>query len=105
DNFSTSMKNKRTYSSGISYTEKVKGSGQAIKFGMGYEFYFVQNYSFQLELGYSMLTISEFKYSAGNDVEGKTRADGESAVFPQTGLVKKFHLDSPYLSLGLSLNF
>jgi hypothetical protein len=104
-NITTSLKNTRNYASGTSNTEKLSGSGLEYQYGAGYEFYFVQTYSIQFELGYRTLTISKFGYKLGNDLEGIARQKDDTAKSSQTGLVKKFHHDTPYFSVALNLNF
>lgn len=105
-NVSTSLKNSRTYAaSSATYTEKAKGSGQEYIAGAGYEFFFVQNYSVQFELGYRKYTVDKFTYGSEGDLTGKSRSQGETVVKADSGLVKKFHHESPYAAFSLNLNF
>jgi hypothetical protein len=104
-NISTTLKNERTYADGTGYTEKAKGAGQEYMAGVGYEFFCTQNYSLGLEGGYRRFTIDKFGYTGDIDVTGTARSEGEAVRNPATGLVKKFHEDSPYFALALNMNF
>lgn len=102
---SVNAKNIRSYTGGATNTEKVSGSGTEIVGGAGFEFFFVQNYSIQLEAGYRSLTVDSFTYSSESDTSGTAREKGEAVKNPTTGLAKKFHQNTPYITLGLNLNF
>jgi hypothetical protein len=100
------IKNVRSYqnAAGNTYTEWVKGTGLELHAGAGYEVMFLQNYSLQLEGGYAERHVHQFKYSSTNDVSGATRAEGE-VVKNTDGNQKAIHVWSPYLQVGLNLNF
>lgn len=100
-------KNNRTYSTGstASYNEKIRGTGQEILVGAGFETFLIQNYSLELEAGYQSLHVHQFGYQSSKDIEGNSRNEGETVLSSATNREKKFHQMGPYVSLGLNLNF
>lgn len=104
------LKNVRIYRSAAgavtsSFTERVEGSGPELTAGMGYEFLLLQNYSLQIEGGYTQRNIDAFKYSADTtDAGGNTRTKGDDVADPY-GNKKGFHVWSPYAQIAFNLNF
>ena len=100
-----SAESKRTYSTGSAANaiEKVRGTGQEIRGGVGFEAIFTQNYSFELELGYHALSVNEFGYRSTGNIEGATVNVGETAR-KTVGRPKGFQQLGPFLSAAFNLN-
>ncbi|MCO5144291.1 MAG: hypothetical protein M9962_14480 [Oligoflexia bacterium] len=94
---------KRTYTNGQSYDEKLSGSGNTILAGLGFEFFFVQNYSLRLESGIRQNVFSDLSYE-----DGSTNLSGATATSPArdgNGKKKALEDNSGYVSFGLNLHF
>jgi hypothetical protein len=100
----TRGRNTRNYGTNVSYSESVHGTGTTVAAGAGFETFLLQNYSLQLEGGYSQRIVDSFAYHSTSDVAGVARSSGE-AVLNSSFRNKALHLWAPYLQLGLNLNF
>ncbi len=101
------IKNARKYSSGglagNTYTERLEGKGIDMSYGVGYEFFVLQNWSLQLEAGYLERSVDAFGYKSNADLSNSPRADGEDAT-NANGTKKGFHVWGPYAQVVLNLN-
>lgn len=101
------LKNARKYSSGgiagQTNTERLEGKGLDMSYGVGYEFFLIQNYSLQIEAGYLERSVDAFGYKSTTDLAGAPRADGEEAT-NANGTKKGFHVWGPYVQIVLNLN-
>ncbi len=101
------LKNTRKYTTGSlagqSLTERLQGSGTELNGGIGFEFFLLQNYSFQLEAGYTTRAVEAFGYKSTTDLSNATRTDGEEALNAD-GTKRGFHVWSPYAQIVLNLN-
>ena len=102
---SLSGKNKRTYTAGTVNEERFKGTGHQVLLGSGFEFFLTQNYTLQLETGYSWLKFSELKYKEGSgDLAGTKKTEGTDLT-TANGNKKRFNASGAYFSLCLNLHF
>jgi len=96
--------NKRTYTNGLTFEEKYSGSTTEILAALGFEFFFVQNYSLSWELGYTQSEVTELSYKGGTNLTGVEKEKG-LPLLTDGGLNRKINLNSGYLGIGLNLNF
>jgi hypothetical protein len=96
--------NVRTYASGTAFSEKFKGDTRELLAAAGFEFFFVQNYSMAVELGFRQLEFPELKHEKGTALDGSPRSQG-AVLANDSGTNRKLNQTGPFISLGLNLNF
>lgn len=106
---STKIKSTRHYSSSTgasiaSYIQRVNGTAAMTSAGIGAEFYFVQNYSIQIEGGYRAYRVKQFNFLSTTDINGTPKQEGAIA---EDGYGKKrtFRIRGPFVEMALCLNF
>jgi hypothetical protein len=96
--------NVRTFASGPIYEEKFESRTRELLFGLGYEFFLVQNYSLQIESGFRQAEYEKAEYLGGKDLNGVAKTKGDPLLNTNGGN-KKFNSGGAYFSVGLNLNF
>jgi len=96
--------NVRTFASGPIYEEKFESRTRELLFGLGYEFFLVQNYSMQIESGFRQSEYEKAEYRSGTDLNGVAKSKGDALVNTAGGN-KKMNNSGAYFSVGLNLNF
>lgn len=81
------------------YKEAVTGTSITSHVGYGWEFYFLDNVTMLLDLGYRYMSFTSLKYkSAANTVHGSA-AEGASAK-DNLGRAREFDLGGPFVGIG-----
>jgi hypothetical protein len=107
ENTVVKLRNARKYTSGAmagqTNLEQLQGTGLEINGGLGLEFFLVQNWSLQLEGGYTDRSVNVFKYRTSTDVTRAEVSSGTTAT-NAAGNNKAFHAWTPYAQIALDLN-
>jgi hypothetical protein len=101
----TRARDSRVYSATQqAYSESLHGTGNALSLGVGAETFLMQNYSLQIETGYTQRSVDSFGYFSTVDSSGAAQTNGATA-HDSSGRNKALHLWGPYLELTVNLNF
>jgi len=99
----------RTYLDGAgnataTYEVKGRSSTEYWQGILGYEFFMVQNYTFQLEAGYRTLSFNEFEYKSSNNIQGTTVNQGTTIKTP-AGIVQSVGMSGIYMAASFGIQF
>ncbi len=101
-----SIKRKRTYASGAEETNSQEASGSELYYGghIGFEMFFIQNYSLQLEVGYRRIELNSFEHNSGTSMKGAAIDEG-TELLDEEGRNENFSLNGLSTSVSFNLHF
>ena len=99
----TYLTNKRKYTTGQEYTERLKGKGSFFTSFVGAESFLVQQWASGFELGYRNYYVDNLNYNGNTDSAGATQTPGTDKLY--LGKKSYFSFRGFYAQINLLLHF